>query len=619
MEAEQTPKEEARGPQDGADGGPKIKRPKASKHEDVSIRSLPSCEAYERSYMHREHVTHVQVTKTQFLITASQDGVIKFWKKTAQGIEFVKNFKSHSGPIEDISITPTGGQLASISRLDKSVKIFDVPNFDMINMFSLDFEPRCVEWINQSTANSENLLISDSESGCIYTFDSRQSTNEPKNKIDKIHSAPVVRMRLNLVHDIVVSVDINGIVKYWRAKNGNYDRIKHPNATAEHDTVIHDFIYKSSNQGKRLSLHHLCFTPDGEYMATTSTDRKIRVYKFKSGKMVREFDESLKRIEAQHKLEPLMNNMDFARRMAIEREIDKNNLTSQENVLFDQSGQFVLFPTMLGVKIFNWRTNRFIKTLGKDETNFRPLCIGLFQGLIYDKVVRKFNIDSLDSGVSDPTLFCTSYKKNRFYCFSNRHFEEEIEEGEGGEIIRDRDIYNEKPTREEVMAAIEIEQAQKVVYENATIYTTMGDIHLKLFPQFAPKACENFSVHAKRGYYNDHIFHRVIEKFMIQTGDPTGTGKGGESIWEDEFQDEFCNELKHDKPFTLSMANRGANTNGSQFFITVAPASHLDNKHTIFGRVVKGMDVCLSISKAKTNPSTERPYDDIKIINISVS
>ena len=105
----------------------------------------------------------------------------------------------------------------------------------------------------------------------------------------------------------------------------------------------------------------------------------------------------------------------------------------------------------------------------------------------------------------------------------------------------------------------------------ATIHTTMGDIVMNLFYKECPKTVENFAVHSRNGYYNGHIFHRVIKQFMIQTGDPQGNGTGGTSIWGHEFEDEFHTNLKHDKPYTVSMANAGPNTNGSQFFITVIP------------------------------------------------
>lgn len=106
---------------------------------------------------------------------------------------------------------------------------------------------------------------------------------------------------------------------------------------------------------------------------------------------------------------------------------------------------------------------------------------------------------------------------------------------------------------------------------------------------------------------------------MVQTGDPTGTGSSGTSIWGTDFKDEFVSTLKHDRPYTVSMANAGANTNGSQFFITVCPTPWLDNKHTIFGRVTKGMEVIQNICNSKTNPKTDKPYDEIKIISIYLS
>lgn len=125
--------------------------------------------------------------------------------------------------------------------------------------------------------------------------------------------------------------------------------------------------------------------------------------------------------------------------------------------------------------------------------------------------------------------------------------------------------------------------------------TNQGDIELQLYPKVAPKACENFETLVKRGYYDGIIFHRVIKNFMIQGGDPTGTGRGGKSIWGHPFKDEFKANLIFDKPFYLAMANRGRNTNGSQFFITTVPTPWLNGGYTIFGRVIKGFKVVKKI------------------------
>ena len=177
-----------------------------------------------------------------------------------------------------------------------------------------------------------------------------------------------------------------------------------------------------------------------------------------------------------------------------------------------------------------------------------------------------------------------------------------------------------------------------------TVHTNQGDFTLELFPEVAPKTVENFVTHAKNGYYDGVIFHRVIEDFMIQGGDPTGTGMGGESIYGRTFEDEFSREA-FNLYGALSMANAGPNTNGSQFFIVTAkqvPAQMLkqlkdggwpeeiveeyakvggtpwlDHRHTVFGRVVEGMDVVLKIEGVKRN-AQDRPLEDVVIESMDV-
>lgn len=137
--------------------------------------------------------------------------------------------------------------------------------------------------------------------------------------------------------------------------------------------------------------------------------------------------------------------------------------------------------------------------------------------------------------------------------------------------------------------------------------TNVGKIELKLYPKVAPLAVENFTTHVKNGYYNGLIFHRIIKGFMIQGGDPTGTGRGGESIWKKPFKDEFGANVVFDKPFLLAMANSGPKTNGSQFFITLAPTGWLNGKHTIFGEVVKGQNIVQKMENVSVSPGNNMP------------
>jgi len=150
--------------------------------------------------------------------------------------------------------------------------------------------------------------------------------------------------------------------------------------------------------------------------------------------------------------------------------------------------------------------------------------------------------------------------------------------------------------------------AGEVVFE-----TTQGTIVFALKPEVAPKACENFEGLVKKGYYDGLTFHRIIKNFMIQGGDPTGTGRGGQSLYGTPFEDEFKPNVMFNKPGILAMANAGRNTNGSQFFITTVPTPHLNGRHTIFGEVIEGMDVVRKLENVGTD-GRDMPMQPQKIL-----
>ncbi|KAK3408173.1 hypothetical protein EUGRSUZ_J00463 [Eucalyptus grandis] len=290
--------------------------------------------------------------------------------------------------------------------------------------------------------------------------------------------------------------------------------------------------------------------------------------------------------------------------MAVEKEIEKTENVPQPNAVFDESSNFLFYATLLGIKVVNLHTNKVARILGKVENNDGFLRIALYQGDRSSKKVRKIpaaaaNANENKEPLMDPTLLCCASKKHRIYLFSWREPEEPEDARKG------RDVSNEKPPADELLAVSDTGKSVTTsLPNNVILHTTMGDIHMRLYPE-------------ENGYSDNLIFHRVIKGFMIQTGDPLGDGTGGQSIWGREFEDEFHKSLRHDRPFTVSMANAGPNTNGPQFFITTVATPWLDNKHTVFGRVAKGMDVVQGIEKVKVDRA-DKPYQDVKILNVTV-
>ena len=358
------------------------------------------------------------------------------------------------------------------------------------------------------------------------------------------------------------------------------------------------------------------------------------------------------------------------------------------NLAFDESSTFLIYPSMLGMKLFDlvkgkaatlrtsieleeggqtMTVDEPVPILGRVEGSERFVGCFLFQGPPIKRpvgrsefLVKQQEAEAKQAGGgagaaqangesappspnpaldrrSDPTVFATSFRRNRFFLFSRREPDQDSIYAIDG---LGRDVFNERTT--EHLGARQAEAAAgnagksagsagSAVPTAATIVTSFGDIPIELFsdPQSGtPKTVENFVGLARRGYFDGITFHRVIRDFMIQTGDPTATGTGGESIWGRPFADEIRRNLKFDRPFTVGMANAGPGTNGSQFFITVSgppKTSNLDGKHTVFGRVKAGSEgekVATQISQVPTDRTPtgrDKPYQDVKILKVIVS
>lgn len=553
------------GPQLPSAEAPKKKRRKLP-YEKLYISALPKSARYSKSLMHKEQLAFVTTTPlTDFLITSSVDGVVKFWKKGGEGIEFVKEYRAHNGEIKSVSVSSDGKSFATAGA-DKSIKIFDVMTFDLLSMLNTEFTPKCVCWVHKRGASLPLLAISDEVNHTIQVYDGRGENQEPLHTLSGLHRSVISLMAFNGAYDCVISADENGMIEYWRP--GTYEK---PDNVFEYKSSTNLFDFKKA----KSTPASLTISPNGSQFATFSfPDRKVRVFDFPTGKLYRTYDESLQIIEEMQQAGTALQKLEdveFGRRLATEREIESPALKNKVNVIFDETGHFIIYGSMLGTKVLNTYTNRVVKVYGKDE-NFRPLSIAIYQGAPQKKGVTTVAMAASnnplleESEARDPIIFTTGVNKVRFYMFTN---DEEISKSE-------RDVQNEKPTNPNARKAVMEKVAESGTA--AIIHTTYGDIHIRLFPDAAPKAVENFVTHSKQGYYNNTIFHRVIRKFMIQCGDPLGDGTGGESIWGKEFADEFST-LRHDKPYTVSMANAGPNTNGSQFFITTEKTVSRYNHH----------------------------------------
>jgi len=577
------------------------------KLDQVHLQRLPRARLYERSYMHRNIVTHVLISSAyDFVITGSKDGQVKFWKIMGIGkLDFVKTYLVGSMVIMALSID--GSRFCSVT-VDGHVKIFDVQSFDIITTFALHFEPLEACWLRSHSGaplnESDLVAISDRESGNVSIF-SGDNTN--LISVVELHRKPVTSFCYISAYHCVVSADESGMIDYWT--NSGTDSIaefKPPQKGRGQGHVSFEFKMDTD-------LFQLCkekLTPlaircsaDGEHFVVTCSKGRVLIYHFRSGKV---------------KLTMDMENFDASGEY--EQAVAKRKAPPPV-VFFDESGRFLVIPAKAGFELVGWQSPLKTKhVIGDLETSERFTTAALFQGVPKNDYQMQRALHGADTTVTgdreregrvQPMLVCASFNKQRLYIFTNS---EPDERGQG------RDVFNEKPLVKEKTDEGKLgrQKSDFNFARSATIHTNLGDIQVELYPDETPLTVENFTAHARNGYFDGVIFHRVIRNFMIQTGDPLGSGTGGKSIWGGTFEDEIDPSLKHDRPFILSMANAGKNTNGSQFFITTVPAPWLDGKHTIFGKVVKGMEVVKLIEKTKVD-SMDKPVNPIKIESITIA
>ena len=372
-------------------------------------------------------------------------------------------------------------------------------------MLQVQFTPRSICWVHKRGASIPLLAVSEEVGHVIYIFDGRGESQTPIDTLADLHKSPVTVMAYNGIYDCVVSADENGMIEYW-SPEGAHEK---PEGVFQYKSSTNLFEFKKS----RSLPSSITISPSGNQFATFSfPDRKIRIFDFPTGKLYRTYDESILTLTEMQQAGTalqILEDVEFGRRLAVERELENPALQNKINVIFDESGHFIMYGSLLGTKVINTLTNRVVKVYGKDEP-FRSLNLALYQGqpqkkgVVTAQMAASANPLLQEAEERDPMLVSTGSGKVRFYIFTN---EEDISKSS-------RDVQNEKPKLLGSRQQVEVRTAEKGTA--AILHTTYGDIHIRLFPEAAPKTVENFVTHAKNGYYNNTIFHRVIRKFMIQ-------------------------------------------------------------------------------------------------------
>lgn len=510
---------------------------------------------YARSYVHDSSVTCVATCSSGIVVTGTQSGTVVFWNKNGGTLDLLKEFKAHPGnAISCLVFTDDGSRLASVARDDPAVKVYDVKMLDMAQVVTLDFCASTACWCKAQ--NSYRLIACQDTK--VHVID--PDDNDVSYLSVDLHRAPITCVAYNWNFAFAISVDSRGVIEFWTPT----PQFSPPANAAFNFKLETDLFDLTKN---KVCCDSVVFSNGGDQFATVSED-EVRVWGALSGRI--------------------------ARRHALK----------VSDACFDSLDTALVCGSDSGIKVVSPGAN--VQTIGADDaanysfaqvhvladdiTNYSTDMIASENAILQNRLERS------------PLVVCAAKGCPRLFVFGG---------DDSSETDRDQPVSNGSEACARPSQLIS-------EFDGVTLQTSLGDIHIKLFPKQAPQTVENFLRLCQRLYYNLTIFHRVIKKFMLQAGDPLGDGTGGESAYGGYIRDEFSPNLRHSKPFMVSMANSGPNTNGLQFFITTEATPWLDGKHSIFGEVTGGLDVVRMIEALEVDKN-DRPVEQVVILSTTAT
>jgi peptidylprolyl isomerase domain and WD repeat-containing protein 1 len=530
---------------------------------------------YYRSYMHVENVQFVASShRHDFFMTLSVDGVVKFWHRVENDLEFVKGINPHDGPFHSYSVSPDGNLIATGSRNGR-ISVLDISSFNLISKFDFRAPVRVtVSFVSVSPING--LAVAFSGESTIRIIDALEQLSGDSTVpttlrlFSDIHRSPITCMQFIDGWQFVVSSDCDGLLEFWRP-----------------DGCEPKFSYKFKADTDlylmaQSSLTAVSIAASRSRIAVCCSDWSVRVFDIASGLLVRTIPDDLGRDDFFG-----LDADEFSARCSAER--DYRQVNSYFSVAFDDADATLVVPSIVGLKFLSVASGALVRVIGRVEKHERFNSVALLQ----------------TGGV--PMAAATAFDRQRFYLFTNRAPES-----------AKRDVFNERAAKERLVQPAKPRKAGTTEWPGvATLHTTKGSIKFRMFADECPLAVENFVTHARRGYYDNIRIHRVVRDFCIQTGDPTGRGTGGQSIWGGTFEDEFPDGgHRFDKPGMVGMANTGRNSNGSQFFIATVAVEYLSGKHTCWGEVVDGMENVKAIELVPVD-NYRHPLQEVKLVNVT--